>query len=222
MRLESAARKVMFATLCGVMIACGSSSPHDAATAQPDGGGGTITSGDASPAHAEAAPPDAAAAPAASQRTDASVAGYLFCARLDSAADCFACCASYFPLAPQKLLTAAASCTCAAPYCAPLSSAVGPSVDGGDDSGAADARSGTWDGSPDVGTEEPFGQGVCGADMCSSQAAPSQPCTSCVLGVLEGSDGPPPCPDSTAACNADPDCAPLLTCAVNCPGAIPD
>jgi hypothetical protein len=64
--------------------------------------------------------------------------------------------------------------------------------------------------------------GACGADMCSLDAGPSNACMECVLGVLEGANGPPLCPASAAACNQDPDCASLFACGANCPGTTMD
>jgi len=64
--------------------------------------------------------------------------------------------------------------------------------------------------------------GACGADMCSLDAGPSNACVECVLGALEGANGPPLCPASAAACNQDPDCASLLACGANCPGTTMD
>jgi hypothetical protein len=214
MRLADTIQGVCVAALCGVAIACGSSSPSGAKSAPPDSG--------------TASTPRAMAG------------GYNVCARLDDAVDCFACCASYFPLGQQKLLNAAASCACTAPYCGPLSSVVAPPDAGGDsaaegvDADGTDASEGGEGGqdAPETGTALatrsdadtgfPFGQGSCSADMCSLQVAPSQLCVKCTLGILEGSEGPPLCPDSMAACKADPDCAQLLTCAVFCPAAVPD
>jgi hypothetical protein len=215
MGLRSALRGISLAALSGAAVACGSSSFGGVSSARPDGGAVTamphITPG-----------------------------GYNVCARLDDAVDCFACCASFFPKGQQKLLNAAASCSCAASYCGPLSGAVAGVASA--DSGAPDADSDGGDGSEagandqeapeggfsfgveksDADTGFPFGQGACGASMCSLQDAPSPVCVRCALGILTGSEGPPLCPASTVACNGDPDCAQLLKCSVFCPAATPD
>ncbi len=164
--------------------------------------------------------------------------GYTVCARLDSAVDCFSCCGSFFPVAQQKLMNAAAQCTCTAPYCGPLSADPSGDDDGGatndaDPDGAALAQgppdgaggteAGIGGGMPSAAyTTIPVALGACSPPMCSLQTAPSQLCLNCALSILAGAEGPPLCPESSAACNADPDCAPILACAAYCPTAVPD
>jgi hypothetical protein len=176
---------------------------------------------------------------------------YLECARLDDAPTCFACCATYFPPAAQRLLSASATCSCPSMYCGPAptnapSDAAADASPARDDAGTmADAAGeaptrnddAAADGAPGLEAQveaslgvqlnpgisgSPFGLGACGADMCSLEAAASQQCVTCVLALLDGSQGMPLCPDGRAACKADPVCAPLLKCSANCPGAVSD
>jgi hypothetical protein len=197
----TAAHAFVCAVLGGSFLACGSkATPAAAADAGDDDAAATVT-----------------------PLPDASAGGFRVCWRLDDAPDCFACCLAYFPIAQEKLLAAAAACTCGSSVCGPPNGYgrdAGPAVDAGDGGGP--------DGSEDAGAAEDAGDaadagaGACSAAMCSLGAPPSQSCLQCVLGVIEGAAGPPSCAESNAACNLDPDCAPLLQCAQNCPGTAMD
>lgn len=137
---------------------------------------------------------------------DAGTGAFWVCGRADTAAECFACCADYFPNAGQALLAASASCACSPSYCGLAEAGTAAPGDGS----ALDANPGGESG------------GTCGASVCSLQAAPSADCLQCVLGLIEGASGPPLCSSSLAGCHADPACAPLLTCSQNCPGTTLD